>query len=86
MRSFVRAMHDSIVYTTNHLPETVPLVAAYSHVDAAVVARSVRAIDPEYLDPKELQPIIDVAFRYKLIDRNFSAQELISTLALRRPG
>jgi NitT/TauT family transport system substrate-binding protein len=85
MGRFVRAMHESIVYTNTHLPDTVALVASYTGVEPAVVARSVRAIDPEYIDPKDLQPVIDVAFRYKLIDRNFTADDLISTVALRRP-
>ena len=85
MGKFVHAMHDSIVYTNTHLPETVPLVASYTGVEPAVVAKGIRAIDPEYIDPKDLQPVIDVAFRYKLIDRSFAAEDLISTIALRRP-
>jgi NitT/TauT family transport system substrate-binding protein len=85
MSKFVHAMHDSIVYTNTHLAETVPLVASYTGVEPAVVARSVRAIDPEYIDPKDLQPVIDVEFRYKVIDRTFNADDVISSIALRRP-
>jgi NitT/TauT family transport system substrate-binding protein len=85
MRRFVRAMHESIVYTNTHLPETVDLVASFTGVEAAAVARSVRAVDPEYLDPKNLQPVIDFSYKYKLIDKNFNAAEIISSVAL-KPG
>ena len=62
-----------------------PLVASYTGVEPAVVAKSARAIDPEYIDPKDLQPVIDVEYRYKVIDRSFSAEDVISPIALRRP-
>lgn len=83
---FVRAMHDAILYTNAHPAETVDIVAAYSGVPPAVVAHSVREVDPEYIDPKLIQPVIDVALRYRLIDRPISADDLISNLALRQPG
>jgi len=85
MRRFARAMRESIVYTNTHLPETVDLVASFTGVEAAAVARSVRAVDPEYLDAKNLQPVIDFAFKYKLIDHSFNAGEIISDVAL-KPG
>ena len=85
MGRFVRAMHDSIVYTNTHLAETVSLVASYTGVEPDVVARSARAIDPEYIDPKDIQPVIDVEYRYKVIDRTFNADDVISSIALRRP-
>jgi ABC-type nitrate/sulfonate/bicarbonate transport system substrate-binding protein len=85
MGRFVRAMRESIVYTNTHLPETVDLVASYTGSEPSAVARSVRAIDPEYIDPKDIEPLIKIAFKYKLIDRSFSADELISPVALRAP-
>jgi NitT/TauT family transport system substrate-binding protein len=85
MRRFARAMRESIVYTNTHLPETVDLVASFTGVEAAAVARSVRAVDPEYLDAKNLQPVIDFSYKYKFIDRTFSAADLIATVAL-KPG
>lgn len=85
MSRFVRAMREAIVYTNTHLAETADLVAAYSGVEPAAVARSIRAIDPEYVEAKNLQPVIDFAFKYKLIDRTFSANEIISSAAL-KPG
>ena len=39
-----RAMHESIVYTNSHLPETVDMMAQYTNVTPEVVAKSVRFI------------------------------------------
>lgn len=39
----------------------------------------------EYLDPKLIQPVIDVAVHYNLIDHPIDAEDLISDLALRQP-
>lgn len=74
-----------MVYTNTHLAETVPLVASFTGVPGADVARSTRAIDSEYEDARELQPVIDFLYRYKQIDRQFDARELISPLVL-KPG
>ena len=59
MARFGKAMHESIVYTNNHLPETVNLVASFSGIHPAVVAKRIRAIDPEYVDPRNIQPMIE---------------------------
>lgn len=83
MKRFVRAMHEAIVYTNTHLQETVDLVSSYTGIDPSVVAHSVRAVDPEYVEAKNIQPVIDVAFKFKLIDRAFSADELIDPIAIR---
>lgn len=85
MRRYERAMRESIVYTNTHLPQTVDLVASFTGVEPAAVAQSVRAVDPEYLDPANLQPVIDFMYKYQLIDHRFSATEIISPTAL-KPG
>lgn len=83
MARFARGMHEAQTYTNTHLAETVDLVASYSGVPAADVARSMRATDAAYADPKELQPVIDILAKYKVIDKSFPAAELISGVAVR---
>lgn len=85
MSRFARAMHESIVYTNAHLPETVDLVASYSGIPAAVIAKSRRATAGEYVDARDVQPLIDAAVRYGLITAGFPADDLISPTALRSP-
>jgi NitT/TauT family transport system substrate-binding protein len=83
LRRFARAMHDAAVYTNAHLAETVDIVAAYSGIPAAAIAKSVRATDPENVDPRNIQPLIDVSAKYGIIDRGFPADEIISAAAVR---
>lgn len=82
MRRFALAMHEASVYTNTHLPQTVDLVAAYSGVTVDVVAHSVRFVDAEYLLPTNLQPLIDLCAKYGLIDHDFPAHEVISSVAV----
>lgn len=83
MTRFAQAMHAASVYTNAHLPQTVDLVSAYSGATVDVVAHSVRFIDAEYLEPKNLQPMIDLCARYGLIDKAFPAQDVISNVAVK---
>lgn len=82
-RQFAQAMHTSIQYTNTHLDQTVALVASYSGINPAVIARSVRTVDPEFLEPRYIQPVINAAVRADLLDRRFEATEIISTAAMR---
>jgi len=82
---FERAMHESALYTNTHLAETVDIVAGYSGIAPDVVAKSVRMIDPEYLEVRNFQPLIDALARYGFLERAFPATEIISATALRPP-
>jgi ABC-type nitrate/sulfonate/bicarbonate transport system substrate-binding protein len=85
MARFAKAMHEASVYTNTHLPETVEMVAAYSGVPAEVVSKSARFIDAEYLEPRYLQPMIDLCAHYQLIDKDFPAADVISPVAVKPP-
>jgi len=85
MSRFARGMHDAVVYTNSHPAEMAELVASFTKMDPALVARTLRTTDPEYMDAKWLQPVIDAAYRYKLIDRAFPAEEIFSSVLLRTP-
>jgi NitT/TauT family transport system substrate-binding protein len=82
---FARAIHESIVYTNAHLPETVDLVASFSGVAPEIVAKTTRATASEYLDSRLVQPLVDVSAKYGLIGRGFPASEIISERSLRAP-
>ena len=42
-----------------------------------------RAYVAPTVDPKDIQPVIDAAFRYGVIDKSLQADDLISGVALR---
>ena len=83
---FARGMHEAVVYTNAHPIEMNDLVASFTKMDPAVVARTPRTTDPEWLEARWLQPVIDVAYKYKLIDRVFPAEELFSSVLVRAPS
>lgn len=82
---FARVMHEANLLANAHHAETAALLAEYLKGDPAIYAHMARVQFGEYLDPREIQPLIDAAAKYKAIEHPFPAREMISPLAL-RPG
>ncbi len=82
---FARAMHDAAVYCNAHQAETAPLIIDFGKVDPKLAPKLVRVTFAEYLTAPMIQPLVDVAAKYKAIDKPFDAQELISPYALKPP-
>lgn len=85
IRRFSGAMHDATVFANAHHNETAPLIAAFTGIDPAAALKMHRNTIAEYLDPSQIQTVIDTAARYKVIERSFPAAELISQYAVKRP-
>jgi NitT/TauT family transport system substrate-binding protein len=85
MQRFAQAMRESSAYTNTHMAETVDLVAGYSGIAPAVVARSARFVDALTIDPALIQPVVDVLVKYGLTSPSFPASQLISAYALKAP-
>jgi len=83
---FAEVMRAAYVFANTHHADTAPLVAAFNGIDPSFALQMHRNVFAEYLDPRELQPAIDAAARYKIIDHAFPAQELISTYAIKPPS
>lgn len=80
---FVRAIHDANGYVTAHESETNALVGQYAKIDPALLEHMSHSERPAYLEAAAIQPLIDMAARYKFIAKTFPAQELISDAALK---
>ena len=48
-----------------------------------VSARSFRMSDPEYVEVRNIQPVIDVRAKYGQLDKPCPAEEIIATAALK---
>jgi hypothetical protein len=57
----------------------VPIIAKYSGADEATVASmpQVPLAQPRQLGSPLIQPLIDIALKYKKIDHGFAAKELV---------
>ncbi len=80
---FKRVVHDANVYVAAHESETIPLIAAYTGIDAAALAKMRHPERPAYLNAAELQPLVDAAAKYGFIPKPFPARELYSDVILR---
>jgi NitT/TauT family transport system substrate-binding protein len=81
MRRFALAMHESAVYCNTHPAEMIDVIASYTQISPDVLTKSPRTIDPEYTDPKLIQPFIDFAAKYGLLDHPFEAKDVIADVA-----
>jgi NitT/TauT family transport system substrate-binding protein len=83
---FATVMRTATLYANTHHAETAPLLAAFTGIETSHVLAMKRVTCGEYLDPRDIQPAIDAAAKYKIIDKGFPAQELISPYALKPRG
>jgi ABC-type nitrate/sulfonate/bicarbonate transport system substrate-binding protein len=82
---FNRVLRDASAYANAHRAEVVPLIAAFTKLEPALVARTMKGASGDYLEAKDIQPMIDATAKYGVIDKPFNAQDLISPAALKRP-
>ncbi len=85
VEKFERVMRDASEYADAHHAEMVPLLASFTKLDADLIAKTIKNNGNPYLDPKLVQPMIDITAKYQIIDKSFSASDLISPAAL-KPG
>jgi NitT/TauT family transport system substrate-binding protein len=77
-----RAHHDANVFANAHPDQTAPWLADVAKLDVASILQYTRAYLSEVLTPTDIQPMIDAAARFNIIDRSFDAREIISPAVL----
>ena len=77
LAKFARVMRESAAYIVGHPADTVSVLSKFMNVDPAVIAQTHR-IGYAPLEPKYIQPVIDISAKYKLIPAAFDAKELIA--------
>ena len=82
---FGRAMRDANIYANAHHAETAELMADLNNVDPATFRTMTRVKFAPYLVASMIQPLVNVAVKYKVIEQGFDAQELISPAAMKPP-
>jgi NitT/TauT family transport system substrate-binding protein len=74
---FARVVAEASAYTNTHLAETVDMIAKFTSVTPEDVAGMTRVTCGTKLDPAQIQPVVDVAVKYKIIPARFDAREMI---------
>jgi NitT/TauT family transport system substrate-binding protein len=75
---FSSAMHQATIYANEHHQELVPIVAAYTKIDPEALKKKTFVTNAPTVDASMIQPSIDLALKFKLIDRGFPATDLIA--------
>jgi NitT/TauT family transport system substrate-binding protein len=76
MRQFARVTYESAAYAKGHESETAPMMAQASKIPLPVFAKMNRIEGSTTGDPTLLQPVIELAAKYKVIARAFAAKEM----------
>jgi NitT/TauT family transport system substrate-binding protein len=74
---FAGAIRKAAVWANAHPKESALLLTKFTKVDPAVAAKMTRAVYATSLDPAQLQPVLDNAVRYGMLDKPLDANELI---------
>jgi NitT/TauT family transport system substrate-binding protein len=77
-RRFTSAIYAAANWANTHTAESSVILAKYSKIDVATVAAMNRSPLGTSLTPDMLQPVIDLAYKYKVIDRPLKAAEIIA--------
>ena len=80
VKKFAEGVRQASAYTNTHHAETLPLIAEWSKIPAETLAKMTRSTTAGTLVVSEIQPVIDAAVKYKVIEKSFPASELIAKL------
>lgn len=74
---FARVLQQAAVYSNAHPAETARLFATFSGMDPELTAQMHLTYTATSFDPLQIQPVIDLAVKYKIIPHKFDAQEIL---------
>jgi NitT/TauT family transport system substrate-binding protein len=76
VRAFARVTYEAAAFTNAHPALTAPMMADVTKVPLEVMRKINRAPGATSSDPGLVQPVIDVAVKYKILPRVFPAREV----------
>ena len=79
---FARVMQVAESYANAHHAETLDLLAQFTGLEPGMLQGMTRPTYPLTLDPRDIQPLIDIEAKYRIIDHGFPASDIISSAAL----
>jgi NitT/TauT family transport system substrate-binding protein len=74
---FAAAIRKAAVWANAHPKESAAMLTKFTKLDPAVAATMGRAVYATSLDPAEIQPVLDNAVRYSMLDKPLDANEII---------
>ena len=74
---FARVLQQAAIYTNAHTTENVQLLTAWTGLEPEVAAKMHHAFVGTSFDASLIQPVIDLAVKYKTIPARFDARDMI---------
>jgi NitT/TauT family transport system substrate-binding protein len=79
VQRWARVMREGMAYANEHKFETAAVLAEQSGTDVEAIRRGGReTFTAAFAEPRVLQPVVDVAAEYGVIEKRFNAIDLIS--------
>jgi len=75
-KTFARVTYEAAAYTNTHHAETAPMMAEITKIPLPVIQKMARVDSATSAEADLIQPLIDVAAKYKQLPRAFPAKEL----------
>ncbi|HXF33232.1 MAG TPA: ABC transporter substrate-binding protein [Candidatus Acidoferrales bacterium] len=79
VKKFTGVLYQAAAYTNKHHAETAPMIADMTKIPVETIEHMPRTDGSTAMSPREIQPLIDSAAKYKLIPDAFPAKDLIWT-------
>jgi NitT/TauT family transport system substrate-binding protein len=73
---FASVLRQGAIYANAHGNELIPLLVTNTGMEPDVAAHMRRAMNGVNFDPSQVQPVIDVAAKYKVLPHGFDAHEM----------
>jgi NitT/TauT family transport system substrate-binding protein len=86
LERFERVVSDASAYVNAHHDVIIPLLASFTKQDPALIARTMKGSDAQYLDAKDIQPMIDVSAKFGMIAKPFKAEDMMSSVLIKPPA
>jgi NitT/TauT family transport system substrate-binding protein len=81
VRRFVAGLREATVYASAHPAEMASSLAPFLHDDPAKLQKMGLSQLGVTLDARELQPVVDIAVKFGIIDKSFDARDLVTILS-----
>jgi NitT/TauT family transport system substrate-binding protein len=79
-RRFLAVMYDTARWANVHHAESAPILAKYSKLDIDRIRAMTRISYGTGFGPAQIQPVLDIAYKYKQLDKPVSAKDIIAAV------
>lgn len=76
-KRFARSWSQAAAYANAHHDEIEPLLASFTGIQLDVLQKMTRGVFGTTLNAADIQPLVDAAAKYQMIDKSFPAAEII---------